>query len=137
MEETLIKNLISRVNSTLNHYEKDYISVKRAPYIEEPECCRSFEQFIEARFNFECFQIPELRNGIILTDGHLFRCNYIEDVDLAKRKFSIVSLVLVDPSTIINISNELLSEINNIAQFLGGTCIKFNSVKKKIKFTIE
>ena len=52
LEET-IRDLISRVNSTLAYFEKDYVSVKRTP-TSDKERCSSFEQFIEARFNFEC-----------------------------------------------------------------------------------
>ena len=134
--EEIIKNLISRVNSTLSFYEKDYVSVKRTPFSER-ERCASFEQYIEARFNFECCQIPELYDAVIATEGHLFTCSELIDPDTSKRKFTLASVVLVDPKTLIGANENLINEIYKIHEYIGGSCIKFNNVKKKIKFTIE
>lgn len=137
MENNIIKELISRVNQTLGYYEKDYVSVKRTPYSEEGERCTSFEQFVEIRFNFECCKIPELHDAVIATDGHLFSCIKLEDQDIAKRRFSTASLVLLDPESCQGMDETLKEEIRKIYNFIGGSCIKFNNVKKKIKFTIE
>ena len=134
--EEIIKELIARVNSTLSYYEKDYDSVKRTPYAER-ERCVSFEQYIEARFNYECSKIPELYDAVIATDGHLFSCTELIDPDTAKRRFTTASVVLVDPKTLIGANENLINEIYRIHDYLGGSCIKFNNVKKKIKFTIE
>ena len=41
----VIKDVISRVNSTLSIYEAEWISCKRTP-TSEREVCKSFEQFI-------------------------------------------------------------------------------------------
>ena len=127
LQET-IRDLISRVNSTLSYFEKDYTSVKRTP-TSEKERCYSFEQFIEARFNFECCQIPELVEAVISTDGHIFTCASIEDPDLAKRRFTTVSII-ISPNLPENLKNEIL-------ELLGGSEIVFNNVKKKIKYTIK
>ena len=128
MEEIVIKELISRVNGTLGYYEKDYISVKRTPYSER-ERCETFEQFIEARFNYECCQIPELQEAVLFTEGHLFSCQYLENPDSIKRRFT-TACVILDPRLPENLKNDIL-------QLIGGSTIKFNNVKKKIKFTIE
>lgn len=128
LSQETIRDLISRVNSTLSYFEKDYISVKRTP-TSEKERCYSFEQFIEARFNFECCQIPELFEAVISTDGHVFNCVSIEDPDLSKRRFTTASVV-ISPSLPENLKNEIL-------ELLGGSEIVFNNVKKKIKYTIK
>lgn len=131
-----IKNLVARVNNTLSYYEKDYISVKRTPFSER-ERCTSFEQYIEARFNFECYQIPELRDAILATEGHLFSCISLENPDTFKRRFSQATVILLDPETLIESDETLKNEILKIHDFIGGSCIKFNNVKKKIKILIE
>ena len=127
LEET-IRDLISRVNSTLLYFEKDYTSVKRTP-TSDKERCSSFEQFIEARFNFECCQIPELIEAVISTDGHLFTCVSLENPDLSKRRFTTAS-VIIDPNLPENLKNEVL-------ELFGGSEIIFNNVRKKIKYTIR
>lgn len=127
LQET-IKDLISRVNSTLSYFEKDYVSVKRTP-TSDKERCSSFEQFIEARFNFECCQIPELVDAVLSTDGHVFTCVSLENPDLAKRKFT-TACIIIDPGLPENLKNEIL-------ELLGGSEITFNNVRKKIKFEIK
>lgn len=134
--DKIIKELISRVNSTLGYYEKDYISVQRTPYSER-ERVESFEQYIEARFNFECCAIPELYDAVIATNGHLFSCTGLEDPDTMKRRFSIATVTLVDPKMLPGANENLINEINRIYEFIGGSVIKFNNVRKKIKFTVE
>lgn len=134
--ENIIKELISRVNSTLGYYEKDYISVQRTPFSER-ERVTSFEQYIEARFNYECCKIPELYDAVIATDGHLFSCIELVNPDTMKRRFTTATVILVDPKTLLGNNESLIDEINKIQEFIGGTMIRFNNVRKKIKFTIE
>lgn len=128
MENAVIKEIISKVNCSLNYYEKDYVSVKRTPFTDK-ERCESFEQYIEARFNYECCQVPELLDAAIKVEGHLFQCKYLENPDTSRRKFT-TACVILDP----NLPEDLKEEILKI---VGGTQIKFNNVKKKIKFTVE
>lgn len=134
--DEIIKDLISRVNRTLGYYEKDYISVQRTPYAER-ERVGSFEQYVEARFNFECCEIPELYDAVIATGGHLFKCVELANQDTMKRRFTTATVVLVDPETLPWANENLINEINRIHEYLGGSVIKFNNVKKKIKFTVE
>ena len=136
MEDVIIRDLIARVNSTLAYYEKDFISVKRTPFSEK-ERVTSFEQYIEARFNYECCQIPELKEAVLATDGHLFTCISLENPDTAKRRFTVATIELLNPETLLETEENLKNEIIKIHDFLGGSCIKFNNVKKKIKYTIE
>lgn len=123
-----IKELLSRVNCSLFYYEKDFVSVKRTPTADK-ERCTTFEQFIEARFNYECCQIPELVDAVLSTDGKLFVCTGLEDPDDIKRKFSTATITL---ST--DIPENLREEVLDL---LGGSVIVFNNVKKKIRFTIK
>ena len=134
--EEIIKELISRVNSTLSYYEKDYVSVKRYPEGER-ERCSSFEQYIEARFNYECCKIPEFYDAVIATNGKLFSCTSLVDPDTVKRRFTTASVTLIDPQTLPGASENLIREINEIRNIIGGSSIKFNNVRKKIKFFIE
>ena len=136
MEDVILRSLIARVNSTLSYYEKDYISVKRTP-ISDRERCTSFEQYIEARFNYECCQVPELRDAVLATEGHLFSCVSLEDPDVSKRRFTVATVILLNPETLLETDENLKNEILKIHEFIGGSCIKFNNVKKKIKYSIE
>lgn len=136
MEDVTLRSLIARVNSTLSYYEKDYISVKRTP-ISDRERCTSFEQYVEARFNYECCQVPELRDAVLATEGHLFSCVSLEDSDVSKRRFTIATVILLNPETLLETEENLKNEILKIHEFIGGSCIKFNNVKKKIKYSIE
>lgn len=134
--EAIIKELIGRVNRTLCYYEKDYISARRTPY-ESRERIKSFEQYVEIRFNLECCNIPELYDAVIATGGHLFSCVSLENQDIKKRTFTTATIVLLDPETLPEKDNNLKNEIRKIYEFIGGSVIKFNNAKKKIKFTVE
>lgn len=134
--EAIIKELIGRVNRTLCYYEKDYISARRTPY-ESRERIKSFEQYVEIRFNLECCNIPELYDAVIATGGHLFSCVSLENQDIKKRTFTTATIVLLDPETLPEKDNNLKNEIKKIYEFIGGSVIKFNNAKKKIKFTVE
>ena len=132
----VIKDVISRVNSTLSIYEAEWISCKRTP-TSEREVCKSFEQFIEIRFNYECSKVPELQKILEDTGGHLFFCKSLEDVDLEKKRFTLAHLELLSPDDFVDESGIILKELEEVRNFLGGSKISFNNVKKKIKFTIE
>ena len=128
LSKDVIKELISRVNSSLMYYEKDFVSVKRTPTADK-ERCTSFEQYIGARFNYECCQIEELVDAILTTDGHVFLCSKIDEPDDLKRKFRTATITL-DPTLPENLKDEVL-------RLIGGTEITFNNVKRKIKFIIR
>lgn len=133
----VIKELISRVNSTLGIFEAEWISCKRTPNSEEAEVCNTFEEFVEIRFNYECSKIPEFSKILEETDGHLFVCKWIEDVDIVKRKFSQACIEVVSLDMFEDPNEVLRSELESVVEYLGGRKIKFNSVKKKIKYSIE
>lgn len=141
--KSVIKEVIAQVNRTLPYYEKDFISVQRTPWTDK-ERCQSFEQFVEARFNFELSRIPEFSYLEQVFEGRLFGMLELKEPDPDLRKFRLATLSL-PPEHIIK---ELLSpvpemealiydEIAKIKNYLGGNVIKFNAVKKKIKIIIE
>lgn len=143
VNKAVIKETIARVNRTLSYYEKDFISVQRSPWTDK-ERCQSFEQYVEARFNFELSKIPEFEYLCQVFDGKLFGLMDLKDPDPDLRKFKLATFSL-PPEEIIK---EVISpfpemeplindEIEKIKNYLGGKIIKFNNVKQKIKIIIE
>ena len=135
--EKRLKEIISLVNSTLQFYELDYVSAKRLPNFDKIRCT-SFEEYVGIRFNRECFDIlPEISDIILRTDGKLFYCESLEDPNLAKRRFKSATIV-INENLLKDSENSLINEddIKTVKEFLGWSKIKFNSVKKKIKFTV-
>ena len=132
--EERLKKIISLVNSTLQFYELDYVSAKRLPEFDKIRCT-SFEEYVGIRFNRECYDIlPEIADIILRTDGKLFYCESLEDPNLAKRRFKTATIIINEKLP----ENGLVTEkdIEDVKKFLGWTKIKFNSVKKKIKFVV-
>lgn len=132
--EKRLMQIISLVNSTLQFYEVDYVSAKRLPNFDKIRCT-SFEEYIGIRFNRECFDIlPEIADIILKMDGKLFYCESLEDPNLAKRKFKTATVIINNKLP----DNGLVSQedLIKVKDFLGFSKIKFNSVKKKIKFEI-
>ena len=140
----IIRDLISRVNSKLGYYESGYVSAERTPHTDK-ERCNTFEHYIECLFNYEAYSIPELFDMVDELSGHLFRCTAIEEPDEEKRKFKSVTIELITDGQLEEyvikekLSEEvdtLKDELQSIIKFLGGSKINFNSVRKKIKFSI-
>lgn len=133
--EKRLREIISLVNSTLQFYEVDYVSAKRLPSFDKIRCT-SFEEYVGIRFNRECFDLlPEIADTILKMDGKLFYCESLEDPNLSKRRFKTATIIINTKLP----ENGLVSEedIENVKKFLGWSKIKFNSVKKKIKFTTD
>jgi hypothetical protein len=127
-----IKEALSNVNSSLFRYECDQVSTERYPKAEK-ERCKSLEQYIESRFNYECSKIPELEDLILETEGRLFSCTDIEEPNIAKRRFKMATIEIIDPKTLLEEDQNLINEITDIIEKLGWKKICFNSVKRKIK----
>lgn len=134
--ERLIKEVISNVNRTLKSYEKSFTSVKRTPEAYQ-ERCDTFEQFIGRRFNYEAAKIPEFSDLVMKTDGLLFYCSEIEEPDEKKRKFKTATIRIISADLLLDDDQTLKDEIAKLKEFIGGDRIRFNSVKKKIKLTID
>lgn len=139
----IMKETVARVNKTLGYYEKDYISVQRSPWTSK-ERCTSFEQYVEARFNFELSKVPEFEYLCQVFEGKLFGLTELKDSDPEKCKFKLATFSLPPE----NIVKEIISpfpemedlindEMTKIIKYLGGKTIKFNNVKQKIKIIVE
>jgi hypothetical protein len=134
--EKIIKDLIRRVNRTLTYYKRGgWIDCRRTP-TSNINIVNSLEEFVDARFNRECFEVPELSDACDLLDGRLFICT-LEEPDEKHKKYKQAKLTLVDKDDIYKPSEELVDLLESIKKFLGGSVIRFNSVKVKVKFTIE
>jgi hypothetical protein len=134
LEKTVLK-IISEVNRTLGQYEKDWVSCERIPGVRER--CKSFEHFIELRFNRECYKIPELQKLVEATDGHLFSCTSLDNPDTEKRRFTLAHVEMLDPKLIRDEDTDIKEMLDEVLKIFGGRKISFNGVKKKIKFVIE
>ena len=134
--EKSIRGVISRVNSTLKTYEKHFISCKRTPD-SEIEPCESFEQFIEIRFNYECYKVPEFKDLIEATNGHLFSCINIDTPDITKRKFKFATVKILEVDDILESDDDIKKMLESLHKLLGIKTITFNNLKKKIKIKYE
>lgn len=139
----IIKEIIAKVNRTLPLYEKDFISVQRTPWGGK-ERCTSFEQFVEARFNFEISRLPEFEYLSQVFEGKLFGLIDLTESDGENRKFKLATFKLPPEEVIKEVISpvpemeDLINdELGKIITYLGGKTIKFNGVKKKIKVVIE
>lgn len=136
MIEAEIKKMISRVNKTLIHYKKGgWIDCRRTPDAGQ-EMMETLEQFVDARFNREAWNVPEFQKAEEYLGGRLFSCT-LEEPDENKKRYKQATLTLIDIDNVIEPSQELIDLVEEIKTLLGGTKIKFNSVKIKIKYTIE
>lgn len=123
------------VNRTLVYYKKGgWIDVRRTPNSPQ-NMVESLEEFVEARFNRECWDVPELKEALESLDGFLFKCTLEEPNELDK-KFKEATMELVNLGDIEDPTEELAIMLETVENFLGGTKIKFNSVKTKVKYEI-
>lgn len=123
------------VNRTLGYYKKGgWIDVRRTPTSPQ-NMVESLEEFVEARFNRECWDIPELKEALESLDGFLFKCTLEEPNELDK-KFKEATMELVNLGDIEDPTEELGIMLEAVEKFLGGTKIKFNSVKTKVIYEI-
>ena len=134
LEKTILK-IISEVNRTLGQYEKDWVSCERIPGVRER--CKSFEHFVELRFNRECYKIPELQKLVEATDGHLFSCTALDNPDTEKRRFTLAHVEMLDPKLIRDEDTDIKEMLDEVLKIFGGRKISFNGVKIKIKLIIE
>lgn len=143
--EIPLRDVISNVNSTLPSYEKNYVSVSRLPkdlgeQELEIERCTTMSQYIEARFNYECYlYVPEFREMLSITNGHLFKCSELEGENRVKHNFKQATIVLISMDDIdsSSVDDTFEYKLNQVKDTLGGNCIEFNNVVKKVKFNIK
>lgn len=139
-----IKEVISNVNSTISGYERNYVSVSRLPRdlsVEELEIekCTTLNQYIEARFNYEIYIcIPEFREMQTITNGHLFKCSEVDGENRIKHSYKVakMSLLSMDDVDRDSVDDTFEGKLKEVEKILGGNCIEFNNVVKKVKFNI-
>ena len=65
MEESTIRRIIQRVNSTLKVFDLGYTSTKRYGDVREDSIrdrCNSFDEYVECRFNYEFSKLEEFKD---------------------------------------------------------------------------
>jgi hypothetical protein len=136
VNKKLLKAALSRVNATLKYYEADWISAQRAPEIERVRVT-SFEEFVEIRVNNELSKIPDLHYQILKTDGHMFVCTGLDDINDVRHRFKLAHISVISPDEFPDENKEELCEIiNSVKSWLGGEKFTFNSVVERVKITI-
>lgn len=131
-----IRKVISEVNQSLIWYKKGgWIDARRTPS-SSVNMVDTLSDYVEARLNREFWNIPELSKACELSEGHVFTLT-LDGVDEAKRKFREATATLINPDTIDSPSDELLEALEEVKLWLGGSVLKFNSVKVKIKYEID
>lgn len=132
-----IKKLISIVNKKMkdNYKGGGWLDCRRTP-TSGVNMVNSLEEFIDAVFNQECYDIPELRDAEELLEGRLFSC-VLEGEDEAKRRYKQATMTLVSEDDIENPSEELKALLAAAREYIGGTTIRFNSVPTKIRYSIS
>ena len=128
-----LKEHLSSICYTVNRYYERFdeannywSSVERTP-AGDVERCRTMNQFIECRLNFECFFIQELTEYAKMMDGHLFDVIEVTEIDEKKRRFKECTVILHEvPDTYIG-DKEYWEIHEEICKLLGP--------EKKLKFT--
>ena len=131
------KSIFSKVNATLKYYEADWISAQRSPELEKTRV-RSFEEFVEIRLNYEAYKLPELKEAIIVTGGHLFKCEKLDEVNDLRHKFKKAWITLNTPDIFEDEHQEEIKKVlESVQEWLGGNKLSFNSVVERVKVVIE
>lgn len=136
-KRSLLIKVISAVNSSLTKFKKGgWIKVERVPD-QEKEPCEDLEQFVDAVFNRECYNlIPEFAELEELLGGHLFSCS-LKDVDENKKRYGKAIVKIVTEKSIINPTESLTNRLKTATEYLGGSSLEFNGVRVKIKLEIK
>lgn len=133
--EKILKKLIRNVNKSLKYYKRGgWIDVRRTPTSSQ-NMVYSLEEFVEALFNRECFDIPELKEAVDCLDGFLFKCT-LEEPNEADKKYKGAIMELVTLEDIEDPTEELADMLEKLTLKLGGTKLKFTSAPRKIKLEI-
>lgn len=145
-EDQYIKKVIAEVNKSMVWYKRGgWIDARRTPEASE-NYVKSLTEFIEARFNRECFDIPELQDVFDMLGGQVWLAT-LEDPDEERKRYKQATLQLVDPEKRHYIKDDDSGEylpvetvkelLERVRKFFGGNKVTFNSVKVKIKYNIE
>lgn len=128
-----LTSAVSRVLVTLRKYEDDFVSAKRTP-VDYPTRAKNVGEYVECRFNFELFKIPELRRYEEMMDGYLFVVTNITDV--LERHYETVTLGIGPNKGFIN-DDEYKSLVSEVTELIGGNKLSFGSDKTDPTIKIE
>jgi hypothetical protein len=131
-----LKKMVMRVNNTLIWFKRDTIECRRLPTNTFGKV-KGFREFIEARFNREAWNTPEFREAEELLGGFLFKAVSIEGVDESRKKYKNATFKLTCAEDVVDPDENLKSVLSAAKEFIGGTIIKFNGVKVKVKIIVE
>lgn len=132
-----LKKLVINVNRTLIWYKKNgWIDCCRTPSSGQ-EIIAEMSDFLDARLNREAWNIPEFREAEELLGGHLFKFESITGIDEVRKKYKQAVFTLTTPEKVIEPDENLINVLKSVEKFIGGTTIKFNGVKVKVKVIIE
>ena len=142
--EKQLKKIIANVNKSLVWYKPGgWIDAKRTPLCEDPNWVMNLQEYVEARFNRECFDIPELTKVFDIFDGKVWTCT-LDDPNEEKRRYKTATLTIVDPNQVYIdeeghcVPKEKICELlDKVRDFFGGSEVTFNSVKVKIEFEVK
>lgn len=129
----VLTSAVSRVLVTLRKYEDDFTSAKRTP-VDQPTRARTVGEYVECRFNFELFKVPELRMYEEMMDGYLFIVTNITDV--LERHYDKVTLCIGPNKGYIS-DEEYKSLVDNVTELIGGNKLTFGSDKTDPTIIIE
>lgn len=137
-----LREIISKVNESLLWFKPGgWIDAKRTPQ-GSVNLVETLQEYVEARFNRECFDIPELTEIFDVFDGKVWVCE-LTDPNEDRRKYGRATLTLVDPNKVYiddnghNVPQEKIIELlGKVRDFFGGSVVTFNSVKVKIEFKV-
>ena len=133
----ILKKMVISVNRTLIWYKRNgWVDCRRTPS-SGSEIISEMNEFIDARLNREAWNIPEFREAEELLGGHLFKCESIHSVDEVRKKYKQAVFSLTTPEKVIEPDENLINVLESVRKFIGGTTIKFNGVKVKVKIIIE
>lgn len=138
MEESTIRRIIQKVNSTLKIFDLGYTSTKRFGDVREDSIrdrCNSFDEYVECRFNYEFSKLEEFKDIFIEFEGNIFKCE-LDEPDLVKRNFKLATLRIKVPKSILEANKDLNNEIMRLIDWIGGDTITFTHKKKKFKYKI-
>jgi hypothetical protein len=134
MEESTIRSIIEKVNTTLSYFDAGYISARRTEDIKER--CFTFDTFVECRFNYELGKLDEFKDLFLDLDGKVFSCS-LDEPNLVKRNFKLATLTIQIPKTLLETHDALNDEVNRFISWFGGNRIRFTHKKKKFNYIID
>lgn len=124
-----LENSIKSIVDTLKLFDEGFTSVKRNP-VDLGVRVKSLSEFIECRFNFELFKLPEFKSYEELMDGYLFKVSCI--LNEGFRSYERITLEINDEKPEFLSDDSFRSIIRDVEELIGGKYISFSSDRKNL-----